>query len=329
MSEEKKKFSLFNIYNRDGKGVEKGTELNVLEKPGFANFFKLFGRRFGEITTINLFYIIGNFPLFFALFALTGYTSTPTVSPASGLYTVLNGSFYYLQNASAGVNSPVLASLNGIYGKQIISSVPTTLTYVLIIISLLFVFTHGLVNVGCTYLYRNMIKGEPLFIWRDFWYAIRRNLKQGIIFGIIDVLISVLLVYDILWFNVNMYAATSMKIFYFMSLGMIVLYFFVRMYIYLLMITFDLSIFKMLKNGLIFTVLGIKRNIACLVGTAIVVAFNFALYVVFIPLGLILPFVITVSVLNYISIYCAFPVIKKYMIDPYYKEIKQQPQEDN
>lgn len=326
MSEEKKKFSLFNIYNRDGKGVEKGTELNVLEKPGFANFFKLLGRRFSQITTINMFYVLGNFPLFFALIALTGYTSVPSVAPASGLYSALKGSFYYLNGSSPAVNSPVLASINGIYGKQIITSIPTVLTYVMIVISILFVFTHGIVNVGCTYLIRNMIKGEPLFIWKDFWYAVKRNLKQGIVFGMIDVLISVLLVYDMLWFNVNMRVSSTMSILYFISLAMILMYFFIRMYIFPLIITFDLSIFKMLKNGLIFTVLGIKRNLACLLGTVLLLALNFALYVAFIPIGLILPFVITISLLNFISIYCAFPVIKKYMIDPYYKEIKQQQQ---
>ena len=323
MSDEKNRFNLFNFFNRDGKGVEKGSELRVLEKPNIANFFKLLGRRFSQITAINMFYVFGNFPIFFALFAATGYTSVSSVSPAAGLYTALKGSLYYTAGSSAALNSPVIASLNGIYGKQIVYTVPTTLTYILYALALLFIFTFGIVNVGCTYLLRNMMRGEHLFIWKDFWYAVKRNLKQALIFGVIDIVISVLLVYDLLWFNVNMHVSSMMMTLYFMSYAMILIYFFMRMYIYPMLVTFDLSIFKMFKNVILFTVLGIKRNLMCFLGTVIVLAINLAFYFAFMPVGIVLPFIITVALLNYISVYCAYPVIKKYMIDPYYKEIKE------
>lgn len=324
MSDERKKFNLFNFMNRDGKGVEKGSELKVLEKPNIANFFKLFWRRLSQLNTINLFYVFGNFPLFFGLLALTGYTSLDVASPGVGVYSALKGSLYFAGGGSAALNSPVIASLNGIFGKQAITSVPTTLTYVLYGLTLLFLFTSGIVNVGCTYLLRNMIRGEHLFIWKDFWYAVKKNIKQALIFGVIDIVISVLLVYDMIWFNVNMRTTSSMTGLYFMSFGLILIYFFMRMYIYPMLITFDLSIFKTFKNALLFTVLGIKRNLMCLLGTALVVFFNLLIYFTFIPIGIILPFIITIALCNYLSVYCAYPVIKKYMIDPYYSEVEEE-----
>ena len=323
MSNEKKKFNLFNFMNRDGKGVEKGTELKVLEKPNAINFFKLLGRNFNVITSVNLFYVFGNFPVFFLILALTGYTSQSAASPGTGVYSALKGSLYFAGGGSAALNSPVVASLNGIFGKQAIISIPTTLTWILLGISALLLFTFGPVNVGCTYILRNMVRGEPLFLWKDFWYAIRRNLKQAIIYGILDALISILMVYNLLWFRVNSGASSIMSFMYFATFAMIVMYFFMRMYIYPMLITFDLSIFKMFKNAILFSVLGIKRNLMCLIGVAFVLVVNFAFYLALTPLGVILPVVITIGLCRYISVYCAFPVIKKYMIDPYYREIKE------
>ena len=323
MGNEKKKFNIFNIMYRDGKGVEKGTELKVLEKPGIANFFKLLGRRFSVITSVNLLYVFGNFPLFFLIFALSGYTSHSTVAPGTGVYSALKGSLYFAEGGSAALNSPVVASLNGIFGKQAIVSAPTALTWVLIGVSALFLFTSGPVNVGCTYILRNLVRGEPLFIWKDFWYAIKRNVKQGIIYGAVDTVICLLMAYNLLWFRVNSGASSMMSFMYFLTFAMICLYFFMRMYIYPMLITFDLSIFKMFKNALLFSILGIKRNLMCLVGVALVLVINVAVYFAVMPLGIILPIVITIGLCRYISVYCAFPIIKKYMIDPYYREIKE------
>lgn len=311
---QKKKLNLFNFMNRDGKGVEKGDILNVLEKPNISNFFKLFGRRFNQLLSVNMFYIFGNFPFLFALFAFAGYVSDTVFAPGSGLYTALKGSMYFDM-------SPVIASLNGIFGIQSKMTVPTTLTYVFYGLALLVLFTFGLVNVGTTYIMRNMVRGEPVFMWSDFWYAIKRNLKQGIIFGVIDLFICFMLVYDLFFFRSNMGSNTMLMIFYFISFAMIFIYFFMRMYTYLMMITFDLSIFKLIKNSVFFAVLGIKRNIMCLIGTALAIAVNYIIFLWFMPIGIILPFVITIAACSFLSVYCAYPKIKEIMIDPYYKEV--------
>ncbi len=318
---EKKKFNLFNIMNRDGKGVEKGDVINVLEKPDIPNFFKLLGRKFNQLLSVNMFYIFGNFPVLFALFALAGYTSETVFAPGSGLFTALKGSMYFNM-------SPVMASLNGIFGIQSEMTVPTVLTYVFYGLALLVLLTFGLVNVGTTYILRNIVRGEPIFMWSDFWYAIKRNLKQGIIFGIMDLFISFMLVYDLLFFRSNMGSNTMLMVFYFISFGMIFIYFFMRMYTYLMMITFDLNIFKLLKNSVFFAVLGIKRNIMCLIGSAVVIGINFLLFTWLPPIGIILPFVITIALCAFISVYCAYPKIKEIMIDPYYKEVAEQSEDE-
>ena len=76
----------------------------------------------------------------------------------------------------------------------------------------------------------------------------------------------------------------------------------------------------MFKNALIFTFIGLKRNVVGLIGMALAVALNALLFWAFMPLGIILPFVLTVAVCGYIGIYAAYPKIKEVMIDPYYDE---------
>ena len=102
-----------------------------------------------------------------------------------------------------------------------------------------------------------------------------------------------------------------------------VIYFFMRFYIYLLMVTFDLSIRKILKNALIFTMLGIKRNLMAVLGVLVITALNVVLFPLFAmtPLGiaipLILPFLYYLAVVSFTTTYAAYPIIDRYMIAPY------------
>ena len=100
-----------------------------------------------------------------------------------------------------------------------------------------------------------------------------------------------------------------------------IVYIIMHFYMYLLLITFDLKGFKILKNALIFTVLGIKRNIMAILGIVLLAVIHVALVVLLLPLGvaipLVLPLVYIFSLIGFITTYAAFPVIDKYMIQPY------------
>lgn len=308
--ENKGRFNIFSWMTRDGAGVEPGEE-PVMKNPSVKNFFKLFGRKFNQIITLNLMMIAGNFPIFFLFAMMTGYFSINTASPAYTLFAQLNG-------ALGSTPSAYSAALFGSYSIQTPLTVLSTVDYVLIALSCLVLFTFGPVMVGSSYIMRNMVRQEPIFMKHDFFYAIKRNLKQSVIFGIMDVAIIFFIIYDIFFFNLNFSQSMAMKMMFFAAIFIAILYFFMRMYIYIMMLTFDLSIFKLLKNALIFTVLGIKRNACALIGTLAAVLLNFWLLAVYFPIGVILPFIITLSFTMFISAYCAYPVISKYMIEPYY-----------
>ena len=207
----------------------------------------------------------------------------------------------------------------GIFGMQADITVLSTTDWILLALSALVIFTFGPVNVGCTYILRNVFRGEGIFLWHDFFYAIKRNIRQGLIYGIMDAVIIFLLLYDIFFFNLNYGANTALNMMFFGALFMAILYLIMRPYIYLMLVTFDLSILKMFKNALLFTVLGVKRNIMSLLGVVLLAVLEFSLLMLYFPLGVILPFVCLFSIGYMMQIYGAYPKIKEIMIDPYYE----------
>ena len=105
-----------------------------------------------------------------------------------------------------------------------------------------------------------------------------------------------------------------------MSLVICALWIVMRFYIYTLMITFDLTVFQILKNSLIFALIGFKRNFMALLGIVCTLIVNMGIMVLYLPLGIILPFIITISLCAFMGCYASWPKIKEIMIDPYYDE---------
>ena len=309
MAKKKSKFNIYNFFNpaKDGKDVPKEIDDG---KRDLVTFFKMYTRNLSRLLTINAYIIFGNFPIFFGMFALGGYVNRHTSAPASQYLPQLYGVL------KISGNSPVISALYGVHVTQTALSVNTTASLVLFALTGLVILTWGYVNVGTTYLLRNMIKREPVFMWYDFWYAIKHNLRQGMIVGILDIVFMALLAYDVVFFYYNIGPFLNNVMFYF-SLAVAVIYFLMRFYLYLLMVTFNLKLWQIFKNALIFAMLGFKRNALAFIGIALVVLVNYALFLMYIPLGIIMPFLITFGTGVFIAAYAAYPKIKEIMIDPY------------
>ncbi len=315
----KKSFNLYEMFSGgvDGKGVKKTdriTDFNLV------NFVKLYGRNFGRMVGINLLFIIGNFPILFYLFARSGNLSIESLASVN----ILNSSFHGV--LLGGNVTPVTAALNGIIGYQVINYVPTRATYICMALTALIVFTFGFVNAGTAYIMRNILKGDPIFFMSDFFYAIRRNARQAFVFGVLDLLFSVLIVYDVIFFYYNIGSFFNNVCFY-LSIFLVFLWFIMRFYIYPMMVTFDLSIFKMIKNAFIFALIGFKRNLLAVIGMVIFALACYGLLLAYAPLGLLTPILILFGTCAFMAIYAAYPKIKAVMIDPYYKP--EEPDEDD
>lgn len=93
------------------------------------------------------------------------------------------------------------------------------------------------------------------------------------------------------------------------------------------MITFKFSIKQIYSNSFKFVFINLKLNLLCLFSLAVVYGINVGLVFLFSDFFYL---VVTLEVLIYLMTYpafrfllvqyCIFPSVKKYIIDPYYKE---------
>ena len=301
-------------FQREGRGISKRTaDMGT----GLKRFFVSYKENFNKILYANIFMVLGNFPLIFLILALSGYSQANSSLPMYDVFQNLVP-FY-----SAESGTPLGMALYGVTGIQNQILVPTTLTYVFYGLGALTLFTFGCVNVGTAYILRNVAMGEPVFAWHDFWYAVKRNWKQALPFGVVDVIINAVLVLNIY----NMVASSHTFLestMMWMNVVIFILYFFMRYYIYVQMVTFKLSVFKIIKNSLIFSLLGFKRNIVALFGIILGLLFEvffiFGIGGILIPLGVAAPLAILFSSFAYMKVYAAYFKIKDIMIDPYKAE---------
>ncbi len=316
----KKKFSLYKLFNPDGngKGVKKDDKLPRT----FKNFFKIFWMNIGHLFTVNIMCVIGNFPILVFMFGFSGILNTTSSTAASHMFPALYGA---MTNSSA---NPATAALFGVHGVQTTLNVYSLPSKIFMWFGILVIFTFGLVNVGTTYILRNIVKGEPIFIWQDFVYAIKRNFKQGLILGIFDSLFIALFLYDLLFFFTNIHNSFTAVLFVIM-LFFALIYFFMRFYMYIIMITFDLSLRKIIKNSFIFALLGLKRNLVAGAGILLAAFLTYYIFCLFIPIGIMIPFVILFSGCAFMAAYAAYPKIKEIMIDPYVDEDAASGDEDS
>ncbi len=301
-----KKFKLFDS-NAPGRGITK-QQAQMVDNYSFSGFFRVYKDRFWNISTLNIFFILANFPIVFMIAALSGNFDLETTAPVSPLFAQLYGISQY-------GTTPFVSALSSVIGANEPMFTPSTITNVLMYLTLLIVLTAGISNTGASYILRGYVRGEPIYIFGDFIDAVKKNLRQAIILGILDCLFLFIFAYGILT-----YVTYSMGIMIVAELFIMLVYLTMRFYMYILMITFDLSIFKILKNSFIFAMVGYKRNICAWIAIALITLLSLYIFFALPFLGIALPFIITIGTIMMISAFAAYPVIKKYMIDPYYNK---------
>lgn len=185
---------------------------------------------------------------------------------------------------------------------------------------LLFTVLIGPATAGLTRVMRRFVIEKPSFIMHDFFKGFKENFARASVIGFVDVIITVSIVSG---FKIYPYLAetTGSKIFYVMyavSLSVALSVIMMNFYLFLMLTATDLSFKDLLKNSFTLAILAIKTSII----TFIIVAVVIAAIVLFLPLEIvmmILPFFPFAFLAFTISFMC-YPVIQKYVINPFYTE---------
>lgn len=314
----KKKFRLLDPM-RDGKGVEKGEDTT----PNLGYFFKQWGRKFWKLVSLNFFMVVQILPLLGCLFLYLGGPKVAT--QYDPLYTVLLGAQTALPTSEGMTLFTSAAGL--LQETPIFNSWAHWVMGGLIVFHLV---TYGWQKVGSTYILRNMVRGDGVFMFSDYFYAIKRNMKQGFFMGLIDTAAIFALAFDLSYFMSSPSTGLN-NVMYIMIFALIFIYSIMRFYTYLMIVTFDMKMTKIFKNALIFTVLGIKRNLMALLGI-VLLSGMLAAFMIFVgqylPALYIIPFLCLLAFCGFMYTYAAYPVIKRYMIDPVQKPAPKETEEN-
>lgn len=301
-----KKNKLFNFFTP--KSITKDDEFAEIPT-NFKGFFVMLGRKFWNISNLSLLFSVANFPIFAIFLGFSMQTKRMAI---------LSPEFAEFFGMFGDSISPEASSVFSSVGSFGVKTVPSVASWICFGIGLLLLITFGLSSAGAAYCIRGYNRGDPIFLISDFFYTIKKNWKQALIVGILDIVFMVVLVFDYMfWYSKPGFIEGILMYF---ALFLCVLYFFMRYYIYTILITFDLSVYKIFKDAFLLAFLGFKRNIMAFLGILIVVFFNFFISTVILSVGIMLPIVITSALCMFIAGYASYPVIKKFMIDPFYPD---------
>lgn len=153
-----------------------------------------------------------------------------------------------------------------------------------------------------------MVRDQNVYVWRDFWNAFRKNLKQGILFGIPATLfvVTAIMLNITLLLSPDASLPTSAFLYFWTFLGVAI-----GCYIFPLVAYIDLPSATLLKNSVLLLVLGKFRTIAA---TLVSIAAAAAV-VAFFPFSL--PVIMLFGFFAFLSIFTMFmvwPVIAKFAI---------------
>ena len=306
MNSKKQRFNFLSPM-RDGKGVEKGEDLT----PNLKRFFKLWGRKFWKLISLNFFALVQILPLVGCVFLYLGGPKIPT--QYDPLYNTLLGAQTALPTTEGATLFNSAAGL--LHSTPVFNS---WAHWVMAALILFHVVTYGWQKVGTTYILRGLVRGDGVFMFSDYFYAIKRNMKQGFVMGLLDSAAILALGFDLFYFW-NSPTTGVNSFMYIMIFALIFIYGVMRFYTYLMLVTFDMKLGKILKNALIFTIMGIKRNLMAILGIGLLVVIFGALILFLgriLPAVIILPFLCLLGFCGFMYTFAAYPVIQKYMIDP-------------
>ena len=237
------------------------------------------------------------------------------------------GLFYNYKKEGPGVskNGPkkrVLIRFFETYFRNAWKMIPVFFFYCLLFL------VPGLSAVGITGVTRSLARDKHSFGVADFFSTIKKNWKQALIAGIINIFITSFLIYDLNFFlaSENIKGTLWGMIGIAFSLFLIFMFSVMKFYLWFMIITFEMKISKIYLNSFKFFVINMKNNIIMIISTSVYWVIFYALM----ELGLVTPLIAGILLVimtcfyplfHYLIIqYGIFGAIKKYIIDPYYAE---------
>ena len=172
---------------------------------------------------------------------------------------------------------------------------------------------------GLTFVTRNFVREEHAFLLSDFWDAVKGNWKAFLVNGAVCCALYFVLSVSIRFY----YAMLPGGDLYFIALCLCVAVAFLLVsaeyYVPVMIVTFDLRLWQIYRNALIFAIVGLGRNALL---TALLAVLFFGLYltqltVLSLVFGLLFVLLLLFSLCMFLVNFAVYPLIDRVMIRPY------------
>jgi uncharacterized membrane protein YesL len=258
-------FGLFD-FTKEGPGVYEDEP----ERGPIPTFFGIVGRKFWKLCSINLMYILFSLPalilaffgaMYFAQILFPGFS-------LDNFITMLENSGVIALKEGVSVEAFAYGQLTLIYA---------VVGLLLVSLSLIVV---GPVHAGIVYVLRNYAREEHSFIWSDFKEHALKNWKQSLVTSLISLAVTAIFVVNLAFYNnETVFTNSSVRtVARTLVVLLLAIWCMMQMYLYPMMVTFDLKLKDLYRNSLLFAMLRLP--------------FNFLFLIISILLMGVLPFVL-------------------------------------
>lgn len=193
---------------------------------------------------------------------------------------------------------------------------------VIAVLCLVFAVVIGPATAGMTTVIRKFVIQKHSFVLRDFFKGFKTNFKKAVVIGLLDFFIYASAIAS-LYVYPQMAQALNNKLFYaamIITLSLALVVTMMNFYIWLMLVATDLSLKDLLKNSFALSFVAMKTNLLTFVICAALVIGMAALAFVPAAFMMLIPF-LPAALICYIVTFNCYPVIQKYVIDPYYTRL--------
>lgn len=175
----------------------------------------------------------------------------------------------------------------------------------------LFTLPLGPATVGMIKILYDLMTRRPIFLFSDFMDAVKQNWREGLILGLIDFGLSILIFIELPFFyNMMLDDAFGIILFIFSVLFSITVLF-SNYYLLVMIPMLDTTFFKKLKNAFLVSMLGMIRNFLILFFSVLIIAPVW----LFFPLSIVVLILFVPVLIGLIILYNTWPLIEKWCVD--------------
>ncbi len=184
------------------------------------------------------------------------------------------------------------------------------------------IVTIGPAIAGMTRVLKSYTLDKDAFMWHEFMKGFSGNMKQAMPAGLIDILCAVSLVCAVQVYPAMAETSENGTFFYILcviSVSFALTVLMMNFYAFPMITCTELTFKNVIKNSFFLVCLGLKKNIITLLIVLLVTAV-IVVGTVINPFTLLLVPLWALSFLGFVVVFNSYPLIQKYVIDPYYEE---------